>query len=48
MRNYLSNHGSQVKIEISELKESAAMIGSSVLIDQPYYEKMKNLLPLMS
>jgi glucokinase len=48
MKNYLSNQGSHVKIEISELKESAAMIGSSVLIDQPYYDKMKNLLPLMS
>jgi len=48
MKNYLSTHGSHVKIEISELKESAAMIGSSVLIDNLYFEKMKNLLPLMS
>lgn len=47
MKKYLTAQGSRVKIEISELKESASIIGSSVLIDDQYYAKMKNLLPFM-
>jgi hypothetical protein len=47
LKTYLTQNGSKVKLEISELKESASMIGSAVLIDNQYYEKIKNLLPLM-
>jgi len=47
MQTYLTQNGSKVKLEISELKESASMIGSAVLIDNQYYEKIRNLLPLM-
>lgn len=47
MQEYLTEHGSNVKLEVSELKETAAMIGSAVLIDQLYFENIKNLLPYM-
>jgi hypothetical protein len=35
---------SRIKIEISELKESASMIGSAVLTDDNYYKQIKPLL----
>lgn len=47
MQAYLFAHGNKVNLEVSDLKESASMIGSAVLIDDNYFEKMKNLLPLM-
>lgn len=36
------------RVEISELKESASMIGSSVLVDDDYFCKVKSLLSQMS
>jgi Transcriptional regulator/sugar kinase len=45
MKAYLKAMGSNVRIEISELKESAAMIGSAVLVNDTYFEK---ILPLLS
>lgn len=48
MKSYLKDNGSSVRIEVSELKESASMIGSAVLLDEDYFEKLKSLLPLMS
>lgn len=47
MQEYLIAHGNKVNLQISDLKESASMIGSAVLIDNTYFEKLKNLLPLM-
>ena len=40
--------GRLIRIAVSELKESASMIGSAVLVDETYFEKLKTLLPQMS
>ncbi len=47
LQDYLSDNSVEVHIEISELKETAAMIGSSVLADDSYYEQIKPLLAIM-
>jgi glucokinase len=47
LRNCLNDQGVDVRIEISELKETAAMIGSSILADDNYYKKLKPLLANM-
>lgn len=48
LKSYLQTTDSKVRIMVSELKESASMIGSAVLIDDSYFEKLKPLLPQMS
>ncbi len=48
MKNYLKTNGSDIRIAVSELKESASMIGSAVLVDETYFERVKSLLPQMS
>ncbi|MDO9254016.1 MAG: ROK family protein [Bacteroidales bacterium] len=47
LQDYLSENGVEVRVEISELKETAAMIGSSILADDTYYEQLKPLLATM-
>jgi len=47
LKSYLQSNGVDIRIEISELKETASMIGSSVLVDNNYFEKIKPLLKLM-
>ncbi|MBV5348947.1 ROK family protein, partial [bacterium] len=47
LQDYLSDNGVEIRIEISELKETAAMIGCSVLADDTYYEQIKPLLATM-
>ena len=47
MNDYLSAEQVVVKIEVSELKETAALIGSAVLVDDEFYAKVAPLLPLM-
>ncbi len=44
----LKSQGADIRIAVSELKETASMIGSAVLVDDPYFEKLKSLLPQMS
>ncbi len=44
----LQSNGVNVRIEVSVLRETAAMIGSAFLIDDDYYEQLKELLPQMS
>lgn len=44
---YFSNNGVNIKIEVSELRESASIIGSSILSDNNYYEQLKPLLANM-
>lgn len=39
--------GYTLRIEVSELKETASIIGSSVLVDDDFYERVKPLLSLM-
>jgi glucokinase len=47
LKSYLAENGVEIRIEISELKETAAMIGSSILADDNYYEQLKPLLANM-
>jgi glucokinase len=47
LQDYLSGNGVEIRIEISELKETAAMIGSSILADDIYYGQLKPLLATM-
>jgi glucokinase len=47
LKKYLSENGLNIRIEISELKETASMIGSAVLTDEAYYEQFKPLLANM-
>ena len=48
LNNYLISQDADIRIAVSELKETASMIGSSVLVDESYFEKVKLLLPQMS
>ena len=48
LQSYLNSQGADIRIAVSELKESASMIGSAVLVDEIYFEKLKALLPQMS
>ena len=41
------SQGVHIHVAVSELKESAAMIGSAVLVDENYFQQVKALLPLM-
>lgn len=47
LQSYLSSNGVHIRIEISDLKEKASMIGSAVLVDNSYYSRIKPLLPEM-
>ena len=47
LKNYFIEKNSSLKIEISELKETASIIGSAVLINTEYYENIKPLLGKM-
>lgn len=47
LQDYLSDNGLNIRIEVSELKETASMIGSSVLVDENYYQKVASLLKQM-
>ena len=47
LQKYFNDHGIKTKIELSELKETASMIGGAVLIDNEFYERVKPLLPYM-
>ncbi len=44
---YFRDSKYNLKIEISELKETASMIGSAVLIDNDYYSRVKPMLSKM-
>lgn len=44
----LKANGADIRIAVSELKESASMIGSAVLVDEHYFGRVKSLLPQMS
>ena len=48
LKEYLKMHNAGIRIAVSELRESAAMIGSAVLVDETYFERVKLLLPQMS
>ena len=48
LKNSLKANGADIRIAVSELKESASMIGSAVLVDETYFERVKSLLPQMS
>lgn len=43
----IAESGADIKIAISTLKESAAIIGSARMIDQDFWEKVKPVLPEM-
>jgi len=47
LQNYLSENSVKIRIEVSELKETASMIGSSILTDDIYYEQLKPILATM-
>ena len=47
MRNFLSSEKIEMKISISELKEKASFIGSAILIDDEFYNKLRPLLSKM-
>lgn len=47
LKNYFTENQSSLIIEISELKETASMIGSAVLINSKYYKNIKPLLAKM-
>ena len=46
-KKYLSATGLEIKIAASELKETASIIGSAVLVNDDFYEKVSPLLPFM-
>lgn len=47
LKDHFTQNESSLKIEISELKETASMIGSAVLINDEYYSTIKPLLVKM-
>jgi glucokinase len=47
LKSYLSTAGVEIKIAASELKETASIIGSAVLVNNDFYEKVNPLLPYM-
>jgi glucokinase len=47
LQSYLDANEAGIRITVSELKESASMIGSAVLVDETYFERIKSLLPQM-
>lgn len=42
--NYFEKNKVKTRVEISDLKETASMIGSAVLADENYYQKIKSTL----
>ena len=44
LKSYLEENGIHIRIEISELKETASMIGSAVLTDDKYYLQLQPIL----
>lgn len=48
LKTSLEANGADIRIAVSELKESASMIGSAVLVDEKYFGRVKSLLPQMS
>ncbi len=48
LRTHLHLNDVTIRIEVSELRETASMIGSAVLVDNSYYDRVKSLLPQMS
>jgi len=42
--SHFEKNNVQTRIEISELKETASMIGSAVLANESYYQKLKSIL----
>lgn len=47
MRNFLNAEKIKMKISISELKEKASFIGSAILVDDEFYNKLRPLLSKM-
>ena len=47
MKNFLFREKIEMKISISELKEKASFIGSAILIDDEFYNKLRPLLSKM-
>jgi glucokinase len=47
MSDYFIKNGVKVCIEVSELRETASIIGSSTLAENNYYEQLKPLLATM-
>lgn len=47
LNQFLEKENLEMKIEISELKETASFIGAANMIDDSFYEKVKPLLKLM-
>jgi glucokinase len=47
LQSYLDANEAGIRITVSELKESASMIGSAVLVDETYFERIKSLVPQM-
>ena len=48
LRSHLQSKDAAARIEVSELRETASMIGSAVLVDNTYFDLVKSLLPEMS
>ena len=48
LKSMVKSNNVDVRIEVSELKETASMIGSAVLVDESYYDRVKLLLTQMS
>ncbi len=44
LQDYFTENDVRIPVAVSELKESASMIGSAVLIDDMYHEKIKPIL----
>lgn len=47
LKTFLKSNNLEVRIEVSELKETASMIGSVVLVDENYFDSVRLLLPQM-
>ncbi|NSW95675.1 MAG: ROK family protein [Bacteroidales bacterium] len=46
-KNRLKKEGCECKVELSELKEDAALIGSAFLLDEKFWKDIQHALPLM-
>lgn len=44
LQDYFTENGVHIPVVVSELKETASMIGSAVLLDDNYYDKIKPIL----
>jgi len=45
--NSLAKEGCSCRVELSELKEDAALIGSAYLLDDGFWKAIQHALPLM-